>query len=142
MKTKLITLALVISSFMPIVTPIVRAQATVPPVNINDSGFHLVVCDGPPDDPHTTVPCDFQHLMIQAQYLINVMIVLGVLAAMIGFAYIGFLYVSGTQDSRSRAKSIFPKLFWGFIIMLVAWFAVFQILQWLTGNASAYLMTK
>jgi hypothetical protein len=85
------------------------------------------------------IPCDFQGLMMQAQHLINVMIVLGVVGALFGFAYAGYLYMTGTPKNLDKAKSIFPKVFWGFILMLTAWFVVYQILSWLTGNAAAYL---
>ena len=74
---------------------------------------------------------------MQAQKLLNVMMVAGVLAALGGFAYAGFLYVKGTQEDLSRARKIFPKLALGFILMLTAWFIVYQILAWLTGSAGA-----
>ncbi|MCX6715880.1 MAG: hypothetical protein NT077_02550, partial [Candidatus Taylorbacteria bacterium] len=51
------------------------------------------------------VSCDFRGLMIQAQFLINAAIVIGVLAAMIGFAYAGFLYITGTQENLKKAKA-------------------------------------
>lgn len=74
--------------------------------------------------------------MTEAQHLINIMIVLGILAAIAGLCYMGFLYISGTLPNRERAKEMFPKIFWGFIIMLTAWFVVYQILGWLTGNSA------
>lgn len=112
------------------------------PININDSSFKLVACDGPtlpkgmtpPTTPY--VPCDFNGLMLTIQRFINVGIVVGVFAALIGFAYTGALYVMGTPKYRERANEVFPKLFWGFIIMLSAWFIVYQILSWLTSNSA------
>lgn len=86
------------------------------------------------------IPCDFTGLMKQAQFLINAMIVIGVFAAMIGFAIAGYNYILGTPSSREKAHAIFPKIFWGFIIMLTAWFIVKQILTWLTPTGSAYLL--
>ena len=85
------------------------------------------------------IPCNFQGLMKQAQFLINTMVVLGVFGAMIGFAYAGFLYITGTQENLKKAHAIFPKVFWGFIIMLTAWFMVYQLLKWLTPSGSNYL---
>lgn len=82
------------------------------------------------------VPCDFRGAMMQMQFLINVMIVLGVVVAIIGIAYAGFLFLTGTPPNIKKAKEIFPKIVFGFIIMLVAWFAVYQILNWLTGSTS------
>lgn len=119
----------------------VQAQSQdVPPVDIKSSGFKLVVCDGPeglrPPGDLSYRACDFRGLMIQAQYLINVMIVLGVVAAILGFAWGGYLYITGTQGNIKKAKEIFPKLGIGFILMLTAWFIVYQILSWLTGNSS------
>jgi hypothetical protein len=154
---RIIVIATLLVSLGSFVAPVVLAQGQVPAVNINQGptspsspygGFRLVICDGPtlpanippPTNlGHDYVPCDFQHLMIQAQYLINVMIVLGVLGALIGFSYAGYLYMTGTQPNLAKAKSIFPNVFWGFILMLTAWFVVYQILSWLTGNAAAYL---
>lgn len=126
--------------------------------------FKLVVCDGPAElaskanhviskpgeqpivmdgdwmagkyDPGKFVPCDFNGLMLQVQHLINIAMVLGVLAATAGLCYVGFLYIKGGEKNISDAKTIFPKLFWGFIIMLTAWFMVFQVLTWLTGNST------
>lgn len=113
--------------------------------NINDSGFRLMICDGPtlptnipaPTNlGHTYVPCDFKALMQEGQYLINVMIILGVVVAIIGFAIAGALYITGVEKNINRAKGIFPKLGIGFILMLTAWFIVSQILIWLTGSAN------
>jgi len=148
------------------VPPVNLNQA--PPAGSPFGGFRIVQCDGPanlnhirPDtreidltyrlDSNRTefikqfnheppfVPCNFTGLMIQAQFLINAAIVVGVLVALIGFAYAGFLYITGTQENLKKAHAIFPKIFWGFIIMLTAWFMVYQILKWLTPDGSAYL---
>ncbi len=132
------------------------AQTNVMPINsenINSSAFRLTVCDGPaipssaassiPTDaaefkakfghdlPY--VPCDFKGLMMQIQHLINIAIIGGVLLAVGLFTYAGFLYVRGGKHV-DEAKKIFPKVFWGFIIMLSAWFIVYQLLNWLTGS--------
>ncbi|MFA6432278.1 MAG: hypothetical protein WCV82_00440 [Candidatus Paceibacterota bacterium] len=143
MKTKLIILALLVTNFMPMIAPLVSAQSQVPEVNINDEGFKLVICDGPggplaKSDPNYKV-CDFQALMDQVQYLINVMIVLGVIGALVGFAYSGYLHITGVPGNITKAWGIFKKVAIGFVIMLTAWFVVYQILEWLTGNAANYL---
>jgi hypothetical protein len=141
MKIKFLTLMIFLTSILPLVAPVVYAQAQVPPVNLNDPGFRLVNCDGPamPNAPAGYRPCDFEALIAQGQYLINIMITVGVFAALVGFAYSGYLYVTGSEGNISKAKSILPKIAWGFLIMLTAWFVVYQILQWLTGDASTYL---
>ena len=119
-------------------------------VNPNSPDFQLVNCDGPrlPTPEMTSTAsqklghpyraCDFNGLMSQVQHLITAMIVLGVIAAMGGFIYAGVLYLSGEQNKIKMAKSIFPKVFWGFIIMLSAWFIVYQILSWLTPAGSGF----
>jgi hypothetical protein len=73
--------------------------------------------------------------MLLVQHLINIMLVIGVLAAIVMFAYAGLLFVSGKKANIDKARSIFPKVFVGFIIMLSAWFIVYQILSWLTDNS-------
>ncbi len=124
--------------------------------------FKIIICDGPagindpknhtvsdPNHPGQTVTfptgwkpkvgfiaCDFNGAMIQVQHIINIMMVLGVLAAIVLFTYAGFLMMKGTEADRSKAKDIFPKIFFGFVIMLSAWFIVYQVLSWLTGNGT------
>lgn len=122
------------------------------------TSFRVVVCDGPAlptkdlqdaaqaeiDQAakntgvatHTYVVCNFNGAMIQVQHLIDIAMVLGVFAAIVLFTYAGFLMLTGKEDDRKKAKDIFPKIFIGFIIMLSAWFIVYQILSWLTGNGT------
>lgn len=117
--------------------------------NINNSKFRLLICDGPEELRHYDpvarkivpgytnkdfVPCDFRGLMMQIQHLINIAMTAGVLIAIAGMMYAGFLYISGTPKNISQAHDIFPSLVKGFIIMLAAWFIVYQILAWLTGK--------
>ncbi len=125
--------------------------------NPNNSAFKVTVCDGPdmsklkvnngknPDvevidsdgKPAGTRPyvvCDFNGAMLQVQHLINIMMVIGVLVAILMFSYAGALYITGKQANIDKAHAIFPKVFFGFIIMLSAWFIVYQILSWLTKN--------
>lgn len=132
--------------------------ASDPVLNPNNSAFKIVVCDGPtfPTDAsgkltaegqklktaaekdlngRPYVPCDFNGVMLQVQHLINIMMVLGVLVAIAMFSYAGGLYITGSKPNVDKAHKIFPKVFLGFIIMLSAWFIVYQILSWLTDNA-------
>ncbi|MDE2172894.1 MAG: hypothetical protein KGJ33_03045 [Patescibacteria group bacterium] len=124
-------------------------SSQLPPENVSDSNFSLVVCDGPPlpasvtppsNLGHTYRPCDFNAAMIEAQHAINIFIVFGVLAAIFGFCYIGYLYITGSEKNISRAKEIFPKIFIGFIIMISAWFIVYQILGWLAQPGARALL--
>lgn len=117
--------------------------------NPSKSAFRIAVCDGPTipaSQPEVLakakadlggreyVPCDFNAVILLIQHLINIMLVVGVLAAIVMFAYAGLLFISGQKPKIDKARSIFPKVFVGFIIMLSAWFIVFQILSWLTEN--------
>jgi hypothetical protein len=116
--------------------------------NPSNSAFRISVCDGPTipasqpevlakaqaDLDHTYVACDFNAVILLIQHLINIMMVVGVLAAIVMFAYAGLEFISGQKAKIDKARSIFPKVFVGFIIMLSAWFIVFQILSWLTDN--------
>lgn len=109
-----------------------------PELNPNNSSFKIVVCDGPAGantakDPKY-VPCDFNGLMLQIRHIINIMMVLGVFASIAAFSWAGALYISGNPEKKKQAHAIFPKIFTGFIIMLSAWFIVYQILSWLTKN--------
>ena len=110
-----------------------------PNINPNTEDFKIVVCDGPAglkklsNNPDFVV-CDFNGLMRQVQHLINIMMVVGVLVAVCMFSYAGYLYITGVPGNITKAHAIFPKVFTGFIIMLSAWFVVYQILSWLTDN--------
>lgn len=119
-----------------------EVKADTPSVDINSSGFRLTVCDGPEIPvgigitvPANYVPCNFKGVMTQLQHLLDVAIVLGVLVAIGGFSYAGYLYMTGIPGNRTHANSIFTNVVVGFIIMLSAWFIVYQILAWLTGNS-------
>lgn len=135
-----LTLCLIVAAGMPGIAMATQTQtlSDAEAVNPNSSSFRLIACDGPAgantDNDPDYVPCDFNGLMRQAQRLITVMLVLGVLAAIVMFSYAGYLYVTGAQDKINHAKDIFKKVGLGFIIMLSAWFIVYQILAWFTDN--------
>ncbi len=119
-------------------TQTLQTPLTEPSTNPNSSAFKIAVCDGPAGantahDPKY-VPCDFNAVMLLIQHLINIMMVVGVLVAILMFSYAGGLMVTGKEKNISKAKSIFPKVFIGFIIMLSAWFIVYQALGWLASN--------
>jgi ABC-type nickel/cobalt efflux system permease component RcnA len=62
------------------------------------------------------------------------MIIVGVIAAILGIVYAGLLYISGEKDKIEKAKKMLPTIGKGFVIMLAAWFIVYQILSWLASN--------
>jgi len=121
--------------------------------DITSSNFSLVVCDGPaypksaggnpkvttydakgnPSGTREYVVCDFYAAMHEVQHLINIMVILGVVASIAGFCYAGFLLIARGSEpgARSEASDVFMKVAKGFIIMLTAWFLVYQILAWL-----------
>ncbi len=117
--------------------------------DINSPSFRLLICDGPPlptghpDNKPGYVPCDFKGLMQQIQHLINIALIAGILVAICALTYAGFLYISGQPENIKKARNIFPALFKGFIIMLLAWFIVYQLIFWLTGsNTFSVLLGK
>ncbi len=139
------------------IVPVISIAHAASPIVDPDSdptkeSFKLVACDGPTlptndagkkmkaeieskfNPPRSYVACDFNGIMLQVQHLINIMMVIGVFCAIFGFSFAGYLYITGTQSNIKRAHEIFPKVFFGFIIMLSAWFIVYQILTWLTDN--------
>lgn len=144
------------SCLLTLASPFVFAQNSVAPnEDITSSNFSLVVCDGPnvpsgnPQVPtydaqgnssgtRAYVVCDFAAAMKEVQHLINIMIIVGVVAAVAGFCYAGFLLIAhgSNPSSRTEASSVFKKVFIGFILMLTAWFIVYQLLSWLQCGAN------
>jgi Type IV secretion system pilin len=120
-----------------------KAQSK-PNTDLGSKGFKIVVCDGPrlpqnllakePNGGKDYVPCDFFGVMRQIQHLIDIMMIVGIVAIMVGFVWTGGLYISGDPGKIKQAKGIFPKIFTGLIMMLSAWFIVYQLLSWLTSN--------
>ncbi|MEI6396782.1 MAG: hypothetical protein WCO48_01790 [Candidatus Taylorbacteria bacterium] len=160
MKNKIIIIGL---AFLVLSSVNVSAQTIAPNANENPSqtDFKLVNCDGPALPTNGTVKseflktwsaqtgkvpgdykaCDFNGALAQVQHLMNIAIILGVLAAILLFSFAGFKLVSASFTGKvadvDRAKDIFQKVAIGFIIMLVAWFVVYQIISWLSGGSSA-----
>ena len=124
-----------------VLTPML-VNAANPITDVFNSNFKLSVCDGPAKNPNANatnypngyVACDFNGLMLQAQHLINVFIIFGVLAAIVSFSYAGYLYITGVEKNISHAREIFRKTGIGLIMMLTAWFVVYQILDWLVAD--------
>ena len=135
----LLLFALLLSSFSLLPASLALAQNTQPNEDITSSNFNLVVCDGPDipksagGNPQGYRVCDFNAAMQEVQHLINILIIFGVVVAVGGFCYAGYLYIAHGSEpgARSDANSVFRKVFIGFIIMLTAWFIVYQILSWL-----------
>ena len=135
-----------LSMLLVLIVPIAQAQVSAVD-NPSSSGYKLAYCDGPAipagrEVPANYVVCDFAGLVGQVQHLITAALVFGVFVALAGFLWIGYLLISGSQKNREDAKKIFPKIFWGFIIMLSAWFIVYQVLSWLSSNPAFTSLLK
>jgi len=152
MRSRIIVFAIFIiaASFSVIFSSHIALAQAPGSSNPNSSSFKLGICDGPAElnminpktgqiepgrknDP-TFIPCNFQGLMLQVRHLITIMLTAGVFVAIIGFSYAGYLYMTGVPGNISQAHGIFKQVGEGFIIMLSAWFIVYQVLSWLTGN--------
>lgn len=72
--------------------------------------------------------CDFNALLAQIQYLINWMFAIAIPISIGIFAYAGILFMSGNEKNITKAKGIFSKVVWGFLIMCVAWLIINTIL--------------
>ena len=128
-----------------------------PYANPNNDSFKLVWCDGPDlsqapkaamdswtastgRQPSSYTPCNFTGALGQVQHLINIAIVLGIIAAFAGIVYAGYIYVSvsvtGKTADLDKAKVIFKKILIGLLVILCAWFIVYQIIAWLTSGSS------
>jgi len=127
MKKYIYTL-LMILTLVPVAS---FAQATQPnTVKLDYSG--LVQCDGvlDPSEKDRTNVCNFVALFSMVKYIINWMFFISVPLATALFAYAGFLYMTGKEKNIGTAKDIFSSVGTGFIIMLVAWFAVITLVGW------------
>ncbi len=102
------------------------------------SGF--VKCDGVKapvaDEPKRQTECDFNALLDTIKLAINWLFVITIPIVTVLFAYAGFLYMTGSQGNIKTAKSIFTSAATGFIIMLIAWFAVITVINWFITDTS------
>lgn len=121
---------------MLFVPPVVTYAQSTQSLNPFLSTFQLSTCDGPKGVAGINEQriCDFKGLINQIKFLINAMIILGLLLAIAGFTYAGFLYMTGEQAKIKQAKEILQKTLWGLVMMLSAWFIVVQLLTWLVND--------
>jgi len=73
--------------------------------------------------------CNFGHVIIGIQNLINYGVVISVPLAAVAFTFAGFLYVTAAGDTAkiASAHKIFKNVLIGFIIVLSAWLIVFTL---------------
>lgn len=92
----------------------------------------LVRCDGVKDPNNASSRvCDFMALIDTANYLISWIIYIAVTIALGLFIYAGFLYVTGVPKNIEKAHSVFKSVVLGLVFMLLSWFIVSTILDWL-----------
>ncbi len=86
----------------------------------------LVVCGGYYADGTPQEDCDFDHLVLAADKLIDFLLfTLAMPLSALLFAYAGYLYLfSSVSDKKSQAKKIFWNVLWGLVIALSAWLIV------------------
>ena len=87
-------------------------------------------------EPDRLNKCDFADLIDLVQKMINWLFRISIPIATVLFAYAGLLYLSGQKGKIDNAKAIFLAVVIGFIIMLVAWFAVSTLLKWFASPNS------
>lgn len=75
--------------------------------------------------------CDFAALIDTVNKLINWLFIISIPIATVLFAWAGLLYLTGSEKNIGKAKSIFTSVGIGFIIMIVAWLAVYTVVNWL-----------
>ncbi|OHA15545.1 MAG: hypothetical protein A3B08_03820 [Candidatus Taylorbacteria bacterium RIFCSPLOWO2_01_FULL_43_44] len=75
--------------------------------------------------------CTFNDFIVMVGGIINFIIILASVYAAVSFMYAGYAYLTsgGSQEAVSRAKSIFKKVFIGYIIVLTAWLMIYTIEQ-------------
>lgn len=99
----------------------------------------LVRCDGvkDPNNANSRV-CDYAALIDTANYLISWIIYIAITIALGLFIYAGFLYITGVPAHIEKAHSIFKSVVKGLIFMLLAWFIVSTLLEWLDVKDEAF----
>lgn len=84
-------------------------------------------------------PCTFSSIFVLINNVINFLLfVIALPVAAIMLAYAGFLFMfSGMQpEARSKAKRIFGKVVFGFVLAAAAWLIVHLVLSVLGYNGS------
>ena len=128
MKNLFISLV-IISSFSSLAIP-VFAQTTTTPPPLDYNG--LVKCDGVVTAGETSrqTACSFAAFVTTINSMVSYLFYISIPIATVLFAYAGLLYMTGSQGNIKKAKSVFTSVSIGFIIMLVAWVAVFTTVNW------------
>lgn len=113
--------------------PIFASAQTDPPKRYSQGGFSLVQCDGVADTTKGEIACNFSTLISMANFIIKWLFYIAVPIIVALFAYSGFLFMTGKQADREQSKKMLWAVLKGFAIMLVAWFLVKTLLDWLVA---------
>lgn len=100
-----------------------------PVSNVHSAG--LVPCGGFDDNGTLEPACDFSHLVLMAERIIDFLLyTIAMPLAAVAFAYAGFLYLTAGPNPGNvgKAKKIFLNVLWGLIIALAAWLIVNTLL--------------
>jgi hypothetical protein len=123
----LVTLSIVSSvsfSIFPVVT-----HASTP-----DNYSGLVKCSGVVQNNGEKL-CNFQTFISMVGTTINWLFVIAIPVAVALFAWAGLLYMSGKDDNKKQARTIFLNVVIGFIIMLVAFVVVKTLVGWVVNSS-------
>lgn len=122
----------------------VYAQAPAQPLSQQpeaEEGY-LIVCDGPEaggDYGDTDAVCDINALKDLLAKGFNFVIFIAIFISIASFMYAGFLYLTSNdhRDETKKAKDIMKKSIIGIIVILIAWIAVYTVLD-LLGVKEGY----
>lgn len=117
----------------------VFGAVTAPNSDLKYSDF--VICDGVvnKNEPNRNVVCSFSALLKTINSIISYMFYISIPIAVILFAYGGLLYLTGKEKNITDAKKMFITVGQGFVIMLIAWVAVYTVVNWLVKPGSGVL---
>lgn len=122
-----------------ILVPAISFAQQQGPTTLNYGG--LVKCDGVvlkdaqgnPLEQDRNKECDFQALMMTVNSLIQWIFMLTIPIFVIMIAYAGFLYMTPNPGNREKSNKMLWAGLKGFVIMLIAWFAVTTLVGWIVN---------
>ncbi len=137
---KILLSSFVFLSLISFMTPVAVVYAQAP--KLDYSGF--VKCDGELKDGEQgrQTRCDFAALMNTIVKLVNWLFYISIPLAIVMFAWSGALYMTGQKGNIDKAKGIFTAVAVGFIIMVVAWFVVRQVVEWFVADPAATVFVQ
>jgi hypothetical protein len=123
------------------------------PTTLNYSG--LVKCDGVvlkdkqgnPVEQDRYRECNFAALMLMVNSIVQWIFMLTIPIFIILLAYAGFLYMTPSPGNREKSNKMLWAALKGFVIMLIAWFAISTLLDMIISDefedvAPAFLNQK